>query len=813
MQHECTQEGGRSRYERRKPSKVLKIAESFTNLDETAKSGRYVRGPHSKLGRRYRDGETGSRTKRAVCCDDDCDKESGVSEDCERLGDRRVTGSSCTALRTAVAALYPFDDFILEKIGTGFFSEVFKVTNKTSGKVMVLKMNQQRANRPNMLREVQLMNKLKHPNILGFMGVCVHEGQLHALTEYMEGGSLEQLILGRPPEPLPQPLRVSLAADVAEGMMYLHSLGVFHRDLTTKNVLLRKYGEGDYMAVVADFGLAAKIPHPVNGYRLPSVGSPWWMSPECLRGRWYDHRSDIFSYGIILCQLIARVDADPDVLPRTDNFGLNYMAFVELCDEDTVPDFLRLTFNCCIYEPKARPLFPEIVSKLAEVKESLDDATWGSHSTNNHHESEDADSSGPRSCPGLYAWRRPQRFRSEGSPRHHDHDQLQHRRSLSELEWGGAGWPGPAGPATGAAHRSAWALGPGAGPAGRRPRLARLHRLAHIMLLRDAHAAPTAARRPLDTFRGVKKILEPHPGSASCASLASPPRAASRALDAADDARAASLPSSPALSRRGSLDARAPRSPAHELRRRASCESGIFSVANEELCPARAGAKPRAAVCPCSLVGCHRCWWWRRDPDVSEAAPGPAPTGEARARLCADCLLQYDRALDARPSRRAPLDDSALSAPSGSLRSLDEDASTFLCGRRDVEAEAEAEAGAAELCEYHILAACCCAAGGARRARAGPSKRSSSVYTDSSEDVASLAGSDSLYMEERLPRAARSLQIRQMVEYFERAGAGQPCERLRPGARLRLAPRKAAARLTLCEGAVRSKLPLFDSRS
>jgi hypothetical protein len=132
MQQECLPDGARSRYERRKPTKVLKIAESFTNLDETAKAGRYVRGPHSKNGRRYRDSlENGNRTKQAVCCDDDddeCDKESSVSEESERHGDRRVTGSSCTALRTAVAALYPFDDFNLEKIGTGFFSEVFKVS-------------------------------------------------------------------------------------------------------------------------------------------------------------------------------------------------------------------------------------------------------------------------------------------------------------------------------------------------------------------------------------------------------------------------------------------------------------------------------------------------------------------------------------------------------------------------------------------------------------------------------------------------------------------------------------------------------------
>ncbi|CAG2177545.1 unnamed protein product, partial [Oppiella nova] len=267
-----------------------------------------------------------------------------------------------------------------ELLGKGFFGEVFLVTHRLSAEKMVLKelyrVEEEAEN--NFVKEVAVLRALTHPNVLRFIGVLYRDKKLHLLTEFISGGTLKELIhdLQRP---LSWRYRMSAAKDIASGMNYLHSMNIIHRDLNSQNCLVKDEGT----VVVADFGLAKIIATNNRRFsgggagsggkrrdrrkRYTVVGNPYWMAPEMMKGKKYDEKVDIFSFGIILCEIIGRVLADPDYLPRNSDFGLNKIVFKEKFCESCPEFFFRIAFLCTEVDAEDRPPFETLERWLANI--------------------------------------------------------------------------------------------------------------------------------------------------------------------------------------------------------------------------------------------------------------------------------------------------------------------------------------------------------------------------------------------------------------------------------------------------------------
>ncbi|KAI2664857.1 LIM domain kinase 2 [Labeo rohita] len=271
-----------------------------------------------------------------------------------------------------------------EILGKGFFGQAIKVTHKATGEVMVMKelIRCDEETQKTFLKEVKVMRSLDHPHVLKFIGVLYKDKRLNLITEFIEGGTLKDFI--RDTDSFPWEQRVSFAKSIASGMAYLHSMSIIHRDLNSHNCLVKL----DNTVVVADFGLSRLIMEdkvkqpppdkPTNKKRLfrridrkkryTVVGNPYWMAPEMLNGKRYDEKVDIFSFGIVLCEIIGQVYADPECLPRMLDFGLNVRKFIEkFLPEHCPPAFFALAVACCDLTPDNRPAF----QKLEDCFEAL----------------------------------------------------------------------------------------------------------------------------------------------------------------------------------------------------------------------------------------------------------------------------------------------------------------------------------------------------------------------------------------------------------------------------------------------------------
>lgn len=230
---------------------------------------------------------------------------------------------------------------IIDKIGAGGMGEVYLAEDTRLMRKVALKFlpahlaaNEDVKNR--FFREAQAVAKLNHPNIVTIHDVSEYGGRPYFVMEHVEGQSLHHFAHD---EPLPVDTIIDYAIQICQGIGEAHRAKIVHRDVKTSNIVIDSKGR----ARLLDFGLAAVAGDDKLTKTGSTLGTVAYMSPEQVSGRDIDHRTDLFSFGVVLYELIA--GRTPF---RRDNEGATLRAIVQDMPEpltryrSEVPDRLKL---------------------------------------------------------------------------------------------------------------------------------------------------------------------------------------------------------------------------------------------------------------------------------------------------------------------------------------------------------------------------------------------------------------------------------------------------------------------------------------
>ncbi|KAF8393527.1 hypothetical protein HHK36_021771 [Tetracentron sinense] len=257
----------------------------------------------------------------------------------------------------------PWEDLqIGERIGLGSYGEVYRA-DWNGTEVAVKKFLDQDFSGDALEQfrcEIGIMLRLRHPNVVLFMGAVTRPPNLSILTEFLPRGSLYRL-LHRPNIQLDEKRRMRMALDVVKGMNYLHTSHptIVHRDLKSSNLLVDK----NWVVKVCDFGLS-RLKHHTFLSSKSTAGTPEWMAPEVLRNEPSNEKCDVYSFGVILWELATL---------RMPWSGMNPMQVVGAVGfqnrrleipEEVDPMVAQIIRDCWQSEPKLRPSFSQLMSQL-----------------------------------------------------------------------------------------------------------------------------------------------------------------------------------------------------------------------------------------------------------------------------------------------------------------------------------------------------------------------------------------------------------------------------------------------------------------
>ncbi|PKA51559.1 Serine/threonine-protein kinase EDR1 [Apostasia shenzhenica] len=213
-------------------------------------------------------------------------------------------------------------------------------------------------------QEVSLMKRLRHPNILLFMGAVFSPQRLCIVTEFLPRGSLFRL-LQRNTIKLDWRKRAHMALDIARGMNYLHHCNppIIHRDLKSSNLLVDK----NWTVKVGDFGLS-RLKHETYLTTKTGKGTPQWMAPEVLRNEPSDEKSDVYSYGVILWELVTEKIPWDNLNPMQVIGAVGFMNQRLELPKDLDLRWVSIIESCWHIDPDCRPSFQELLERFKDLQ-------------------------------------------------------------------------------------------------------------------------------------------------------------------------------------------------------------------------------------------------------------------------------------------------------------------------------------------------------------------------------------------------------------------------------------------------------------
>ena len=219
-------------------------------------------------------------------------------------------------------------------------------------------------------REVNFLVNIRHPNLLTFMGICLDD-PLSIVTEYCCGGTLFSLLHNHKEVFISWGQKLTILKEISKGMLFLHSRNFIHRDLKSLNVLLNSEVSKPNDAIqikISDFGLTREI--DLDELMTGKIGTSHWMAPEVLSSSKYSARADVYSFSILMYEVITRevpYRGKKQEEIRTQVLLNNLRPDLKLIPPSCPGKLLTLMTLCWKQEAEKRPSFSSILDLLNGV--------------------------------------------------------------------------------------------------------------------------------------------------------------------------------------------------------------------------------------------------------------------------------------------------------------------------------------------------------------------------------------------------------------------------------------------------------------